>query len=129
MIDVDHFKRVNDEYGHDAGDQVLVALARLLLQRLRRSDIVCRFGGEEFLLLVDTCAEDAVHALLDELLGQFRALAFGIGRDAFTDRTFSAGVAVLAEDADEFEALVKIADQRMYRAKSTGRARICGRSE
>jgi len=128
LIDIDHFKQVNDEYGHEVGDQVLVAFARLLQQRLRRSDIVCRFGGEEFLLLVDPCAADAVQAILHDLLDQFRALAFGVGRDAFTGRTFSAGVAVLAEDADDFEALAKIADQRMYRAKSTGRARVCGRA-
>jgi diguanylate cyclase (GGDEF)-like protein len=127
LIDIDHFKQVNDKYGHEAGDQVLVVFASLLHQRLRRSDIVCRFGGEEFLLLVDPCTEDAVRLLLDELLDKFRAVAFSTGRDEFTGRTFSAGVAVLAEDAADFEALVKIADDRMYRAKSTGRARVCGR--
>jgi diguanylate cyclase (GGDEF)-like protein len=128
LIDIDHFKRVNDEYGHEAGDQVLVAFANLLQQRMRRSDVVCRFGGEEFLLLVDSCTEDAVYQLLDELLDKFRALGFGTGHGAFTARTFSAGVAVLPEDADDFEGLVKMADERMYRAKSTGRARVCGRT-
>jgi diguanylate cyclase (GGDEF)-like protein len=127
LIDIDHFKRVNDEHGHDTGDEVLVAFARLLQQRLRRSDIVCRFGGEEFLLLVDPCAGDAAGALLEELLEQFRALDFQTGRDAFKGCTFSAGVALLGEDADDVESLVKIADQRMYRAKAAGRARVCGR--
>jgi diguanylate cyclase (GGDEF)-like protein len=127
LIDIDHFKRVNDEHGHDAGDQVLVAFAGLLQRRLRRSDIVCRFGGEEFLLLVDPCVPDALERLLGDLLAQFRAIAFDTAPVPFSGCTFSAGVAVLGEDADDFEALAKVADQRMYRAKATGRARVCGR--
>ncbi len=126
LIDIDHFKHVNDAHGHEGGDRVLVEFARLLQVRMRRSDIVCRFGGEEFLLLVDPCEEQPLRELLEALLAQFRGLVFGEGVDSFTHCTFSAGIAVLDQDADDFEALVKIADQRMYQAKEAGRARVVG---
>jgi diguanylate cyclase (GGDEF)-like protein len=92
---------------------------------MRRSDIVCRFGGEEFLLLVDNAEPAALLELLDKALRQFRALRFGVGDDLTDDCTFSAGVAWLGADGEDFESLVRVADLRMYRAKTSGRARIC----
>ena len=125
LIDIDHFKRINDLHGHGRGDEVLQHFAALLRDRMRRSDIICRFGGEEFLLLADNCDEAVLTDILETIMRQFRAMRFGSGEDLLDDCTFSAGVAVLDADGDEFEALVRVADSRMYRAKAAGRARIC----
>ncbi len=128
LIDIDHFKQINDEQGHERGDEVLQQFGALLRERMRRSDVVCRFGGEEFLLLVDNCDEATLAEILDGLMTQFRALRFGSGRKALEGRTFSAGVAVLGADGADFESLVRVADARMYRAKAAGRARVCATS-
>ena len=125
LIDIDHFKQINDLYGHGRGDEVLQAFANLLRDRMRRSDIVCRFGGEEFVLLVDNPEPDALLDLLGQAMRQFRAMRFGVGEDLTDDCTFSAGVAWLGADGDDFESLVRVADARMYRAKAAGRARVC----
>ena len=125
LIDVDHFKQINDQHGHARGDEVLQHFAALLRDRMRRSDVVCRFGGEEFLLLVDNCDEATLVEILEGLMQQFRALRLGSGAQAIEGSTFSAGVAVLDVDGTDFESLVRVADARMYRAKAAGRARVC----
>jgi diguanylate cyclase (GGDEF)-like protein len=125
LIDIDHFKQINDLYGHGRGDEVLQAFATLLRDRMRRSDIVCRFGGEEFVLLLDNPEPAALLDLLGKTMRQFRALRFGGGEDLTDDCTFSAGIAWLGADGTDFESLVRVADLRMYRAKAAGRARIC----
>ena len=125
LIDIDHFKWINDLHGHGRGDEVLQRFADLLRERMRRSDIICRFGGEEFVLLVDNCAEATLVAILEGLMRRFRAQRFGEGEDLTDDCTFSAGVAWLDADGADFESLVRVADARMYRAKAAGRARIC----
>ncbi len=125
LIDIDRFKQINDLHGHGRGDEVLQQFAALLRDRMRRSDVICRFGGEEFLLLVDNCDEAVLADILETIMRQFRAMHFGSGEDRLEDCTFSAGVAVLDADGDEFEALVRVADARMYRAKAAGRARVC----
>ena len=125
LIDIDHFKQINDLHGHGRGDEVLQQFAALLRERMRRSDIICRFGGEEFLLLVDNCEEAVLADILQSIMRQFRAMRFGSGDDLLDDCTFSAGVALLDVDGDDFESLVRVADARMYRAKAAGRARIC----
>ncbi|MFL6629620.1 MAG: diguanylate cyclase [Vitreoscilla sp.] len=125
LIDIDHFKQINDLYGHGRGDEVLQAFASLLRDRMRRSDIVCRFGGEEFVLLLDNPEPEALLDLLGKTMRQFRAMRFGAGEDLTDDCTFSAGIAWLGADGTDFESLVRVADLRMYRAKAAGRARIC----
>ena len=125
LIDIDHFKQINDRHGHACGDEVLQHFAALLRDRMRRSDVICRFGGEEFLLLVDNCDEATLMEILDGLMQQFRALRRGSGAQAIEGSTFSAGVAVLDVDGTDFESLVRVADARMYRAKAAGRARVC----
>jgi len=125
LIDIDHFKQINDLYGHGRGDEVLQAFATLLRDRMRRSDIVCRFGGEEFVLLLDNPEPAALLDLLGKTMRQFRAMRLGVGEDLTDDCTFSAGIAWLGADGTDFESLVRVADLRMYRAKAAGRARIC----
>jgi diguanylate cyclase (GGDEF)-like protein len=125
LIDIDHFKQINDLHGHGRGDEVLQQFAALLRERMRRSDVICRFGGEEFLLLVDNCADAVLTDILAAIMEQFRAMRFGDGEDRFGNCTFSAGIALLDVDGEDFESLVRVADARMYRAKAAGRARIC----
>jgi len=125
LIDIDHFKWINDLHGHSRGDEVLQRFAALLRERMRRSDVVCRFGGEEFLLLVDNCDAPTLVTILESLMRRFRSQRFGAGEDLTDDCTFSAGVAWLDVDGADFESLVRVADARMYHAKAAGRARIC----
>ncbi|MFL6678183.1 MAG: diguanylate cyclase, partial [Burkholderiaceae bacterium] len=84
-----------------------------------------RFGGEEFVLLLDNPEPEALLDLLGKTMRQFRAMRFGAGEDLTDDCTFSAGIAWLGADGTDFESLVRVADLRMYRAKAAGRARIC----
>jgi diguanylate cyclase (GGDEF)-like protein len=124
MIDLDHFKNVNDKYGHHAGDRVLMALARLLGQRLRKSDVVGRSGGEEFAVILPACSIQDAGSLLEQILESFAAIVFPAGEDSFNS-TFSCGVASL-DKYDTAEKLYKAADEALYLAKREGRNRVVG---
>jgi diguanylate cyclase (GGDEF)-like protein len=123
MVDIDHFKRVNDLYGHDIGDIVLKESARVLRAVTRRGDVVCRLGGEEFLVInvnsgiqgALNCAE-RLRSGIEESRIECQGFQGGV--------TISLGVAELA-DAMDVDALLKAADQAVYEAKSEGRNRIC----
>jgi diguanylate cyclase (GGDEF)-like protein len=121
LLDIDHFKEVNDTYGHPVGDRVLQSLARLMRQRLRRSDVVGRYGGEEFVVILpDTSARRAA-AVLEELRLTFAALSHSAGGHRFTC-TFSCGFAEAAS-GESREALTYRVDRALYEAKSAGRNR------
>jgi diguanylate cyclase (GGDEF)-like protein len=122
MLDIDHFKQVNDNYGHPVGDHVIRSLSWLLKQRLRKHDILCRYGGEEFLIgLPHTDAEQAF-ALLDRIREDFAQIRHPY-RDSYFMSTVSAGIATypLYQTGD---ALIKAADEALYQAKRKGRNRI-----
>lgn len=122
MIDIDHFKQVNDRFGHPVGDQVIVALARVLQQQLRGSDIVGRYGGEEFaVILQDVTLAQAV-ILLDKLRQVFSRIVFHAGAEEFRC-TFSAGVADCVGRV-RAESLCDAADIALYEAKRLGRDRV-----
>jgi len=126
FVDLDHFKRVNDERGHEVGDLVLQHAARLMLQHLRRIDQVFRWGGEEFaLLLPGTGRDDAMHTA-DRLRGVIERTPLILPGDGRVPLTVSVGVALAPEHAQGGErALLRHADQALYRAKETGRNRVC----
>jgi diguanylate cyclase (GGDEF)-like protein len=124
LLDLDHFKRVNDESGHAAGDGVLRELAALLRHSVRAEDIVTRWGGEEFVILLPECDEMAAAALAEKLRGAMAAHDFRLPRRI----TASFGVAQL-EDGDDLESLVARADAALYRAKTLGRNRVCRAGE
>ncbi|MBB5017311.1 diguanylate cyclase (GGDEF)-like protein [Chitinivorax tropicus] len=122
MLDIDHFKKVNDTYGHPVGDQIIRSLAWLLKQRLRKSDIIGRYGGEEFAIgLVGADAEQA-RQVLDRIRGDF-ALIEHPYRDARFNITFSAGIAAFP-GGDTVADLINAADEALYTSKRAGRNRI-----
>jgi diguanylate cyclase (GGDEF)-like protein len=122
MIDLDHFKRVNDTYGHYVGDMVIVALARLLQQRLRKTDIIGRYGGEEFAVILNSTTPEQARMILDEIRVSFSQIRHRAGEDEFR-ATFSCGIATYPDYKDVTE-LIKAADEALYSAKNQGRNRI-----
>ncbi len=119
MIDVDKFKGVNDTYGHPIGDRVLIALARLIRQRVRKADTVGRFGGEEFAVILPGCSITEAVSLLNEVRESFAAVIFQAKDETFSC-TFSCGVAPLNLYGDA-TALNAGADEALYAAKGGGR--------
>ncbi|MEQ9545767.1 MAG: diguanylate cyclase [Marinobacter sp.] len=122
VLDIDLFKRVNDSYGHKAGDRVLQMVARECQKRLRTTDFISRFGGEEFVLLLPETSAEAAKHVLDDLRDHIAALPFHFQGEPVTI-TFSAGVATL-EDGDTEETLFDRADKALYAAKDAGRNQV-----
>jgi diguanylate cyclase (GGDEF)-like protein len=119
MVDIDHFKRVNDTFGHDAGDVALRALAVTLTRRLRETDVVARLGGEEFVaILPDTDAAQARSVADALVLRVAEEIVEPVGRI-----TISCGVAQVQMDADDAQSVLRRADEALYRAKDEGRNR------
>jgi diguanylate cyclase (GGDEF)-like protein len=126
LFDIDHFKRVNDKFGHAAGDAVLRIVAAQSQSAVRQEDVLARYGGEEFIIIVRGIARSNVLVLAERVRAAIERLA--IPWDLHTIRTtVSAGVAVLSEcsPAGLPDALVALADERLYRAKREGRNRVC----
>ncbi|GAB4252259.1 MAG: hypothetical protein Kow00129_13130 [Thermoleophilia bacterium] len=125
MIDVDHFKRINDQYGHQTGDRVLQTVAKFLQDSVRQSDVCGRYGGEEFVLLLPgTPGRNAVY-LADRLRRGVEEIMFtGLGVDQSVKVTVSGGVATCPRDATSYEELLARADEALYEAKHSGRNQI-----
>ncbi|MFN3076551.1 MAG: diguanylate cyclase [Alphaproteobacteria bacterium] len=123
MLDLDHFKMVNDTYGHAAGDTVLKSLAKVMREAVRASDLVIRYGGEEFLIiLLDTEAEGA-DRVAENIRAAVEKMSIHVGGTTLK-KTISIGVADFPMDSDTFWQAVKFADVALYRAKETGRNRV-----
>lgn len=123
MVDIDFFKRVNDDWGHPMGDHVIKTLGNLLRQRLRRQDSVGRYGGEEFLVVLPECSDVDALRLLDDIRHRFGDIVFRSGERDFSV-TLSAGIAVSSTERDAHEILAA-ADQALYQAKNGGRNQVC----
>lgn len=125
LIDIDHFKQLNDTYGHLYGDHILARMGEILSRAVRGGDLVARYGGEEFaVLLPDTCPEGAQEVA--ERIRQSVADETFIGQDGVIQVTVSIGWATRLPGGHEREALIKEADGHLYRAKRQGRNRVCG---
>ena len=122
MIDIDHFKRVNDSYGHPMGDRVIKSLALFLKQRLRKTDFIGRYGGEEFAIVMPDTDQEAAHAVLNTIRERFSEIHYP-AQPTDLCCTFSAGVVELKEGTDGL-IMASQADEALYRAKHNGRNRI-----
>lgn len=122
MLDIDHFKQVNDQYGHPVGDNVIRALANLLRQRLRKIDSLGRYGGEEFLAVLPDCSGEQAQQVIEEIRQHFTRLTFQAGQQQF-HCSFSAGV-VQSNGEQSASELLHLADQALYAAKHGGRNQV-----
>jgi len=123
MCDLDFFKQVNDEHGHEAGDQILMNLARILLNNVRSSDIPIRFGGEEFLILLTDCEPDNVVKIAEKIRYAVESEPFQV-KNITIRKTISIGASVFPNDTEAFWECVKFADIALYKAKETGRNKV-----
>ena len=121
LLDLDHFKQINDQHGHLLGDRVIRSLARSLRKRLRRTDVIGRYGGEEFAALLLGTPPEAARSVIEQIRTRFAGLGFETERCRFSV-TFSAGIAGRGGTA---EAVIAAADAALYAAKRAGRNRIC----
>lgn len=124
LLDLDDFKRVNDVHGHAVGDRLLAEVARVATQALRSTDLVARWGGEEFALILPGADACEAQRVLQRLSQAVRQLRVPLGAQAELRCTASMGLAVLGSGDHDFQRLIDRADQAMYRAKSGGKDRV-----
>jgi len=126
MIDVDHFKAYNDLHGHPAGDRALRAVARTLASKVRDTDFVGRYGGEEFAIVLPETDLDGGRSMADSLLRHMDNLSVDAGTGSSGNRiTISVGVSCFPEHGSDSDTLLEAADAALYKAKRTGRNRVC----
>ena len=124
VLDLDHFKRLNDTHGHEAGDFVLARVGELLRATTRGSDIPCRFGGEEFGVILPGATLEATRAKAETLRAAFHGMSFELEGLHLGTFTLSAGVAVLLPPREDWAAVLREADRALYAAKEGGRNRV-----
>ncbi|MET3207250.1 UNVERIFIED_CONTAM: diguanylate cyclase [Paenibacillus sp. PvR008] len=127
VLDIDHFKEVNDTYGHAAGDAVLRQLGQILMEKCRSSDVVTRSGGEEFTVLLPNCALRQAVRIANQLLGGVEQYEFVLSDGLVIKVTVSIGVTTFPDTGEDMSgaALLEQADKALYEAKNAGRNRVC----
>ena len=123
LIDIDHFKQINDRFGHEVGDRALIHFATVLAQRLRINDLFCRLGGEEFAVLLPGSAAEQARDIAESLRERLAAEPLRFD-DIALPMTLSAGVASFRADGQSLDELMLAADRRTYAAKRAGRNRV-----
>jgi diguanylate cyclase (GGDEF)-like protein len=124
VLDLDHFKRLNDSFGHDAGDHVLAQTGELLRQATRGGDIACRFGGEEFAVILPGASLEASCRRAEAIRSAFESIDFTFDGHKLGPLSLSAGVACIPPDATDWVLAIQQADRALYAAKQTGRNRV-----
>jgi diguanylate cyclase (GGDEF)-like protein len=124
MIDLDYFKRVNDAFGHEAGDLVLMEVAALLKGHIRGSDIACRFGGEEFALILADTTLGSAQRKAEDIRAAIKRLDLKYRDQPLGKITASFGVALFPDQAEGSDSLMRAADDALYQAKGAGRDRV-----
>lgn len=126
MLDIDHFKQVNDTYGHAAGDKVLIVLARSLLRQLRDTDVLARLGGEEFAILLPDSGLQAAQEIAERLRSNLANVSVPLeNQEQALHFTVSVGVALRYPESATLEQMLRCADVALYEAKAAGRNRVC----
>jgi len=126
MIDIDKFKTINDTFGHQIGDDVIISLADILQQNKRKSDIVCRFGGEEFVILLPNTSKDGARIVAEKIRKDVENFRLSLKDDNQLRFTISSGIAVVELDQNRaIELALKKADDALYKAKESGRNKVC----
>ncbi|WP_168203533.1 GGDEF domain-containing protein [Oceanispirochaeta crateris] len=125
MMDVDYFKEINDTYGHDIGDHVIIELTRVISSSIRGSDILTRFGGDEFVLLLPQTGINEAFLVAEKLRGMVEKSAIPINKDADIKITLSLGVSCTSDEVQSFDELMRLADQMLYKSKEKGRNSVC----
>lgn len=123
MLDIDHFKKINDTWGHADGDQVLIAFARIASACLRHGDVFGRIGGEEFAMVLPNCSLDEARTIAERIRQTYAAAAIDIGGGRIVSSTVSIG-GVVAHPPEDLESLMLVADRSLYKAKHLGRDRV-----
>ena len=129
MLDIDHFKRVNDTFGHDAGDSVLRSVAQAVQEHIRDADIACRFGGEEFIIVLPDTGRGGAATLAERILTVVRNIRVTHNDKALGSITASIGLAMYPRNGATMKTIIQSADQVMYEAKGAGRDRLVVASE
>lgn len=129
MIDIDFFKKVNDTYGHDIGDKVIIQLATVLLQNIRKSDLGIRYGGEEFMIILRYADIDAAFNVATKIKNIFSQIEFHSNTNETFKKTLSIGIAEFPKHHSDVWQCIKFADSALYKAKTTGRDKIVIYSE
>jgi diguanylate cyclase (GGDEF)-like protein len=124
MLDLDHFKRYNDNFGHAAGDQALAAVGDVLLRCVRNEDVACRYGGEEFTVILSECTLEQALKRAEEIRERVSQCRIRNDQQGCGPITVSIGVAAYDETTDRIELLLKFADEALYEAKRAGRNRV-----
>lgn len=124
MLDLDYFKTINDEHGHSAGDKVLVNVANLLGSHLRGEDLICRFGGEEFTIILPGAPMEVAEARAEQLRELIQASPVALGEEGQLLVTASLGIATFPDHGADMAALIDAADDALYEAKENGRNRV-----
>jgi diguanylate cyclase (GGDEF)-like protein len=124
LFDIDRFKSINDRFGHQAGDYVITEIAAICQQQKRKSDLIARFGGEEFLILLPETNLAAAQRVAERMRRKVEARAFSFSSNAI-NATISVGVAEANPSLDTIFDLIKVADRALYVAKEAGRNRVC----
>lgn len=125
FIDIDHFKSVNDNFGHLVGTKILKEMSDLLRAKLRETDYIYRYGGDEFVLLVPDCNSVMGQTIGERILRSIKNHVFDIPETGPIRITVSIGVACFPKDAGDWRGILNMADQMMYSAKDQGRGRVC----
>jgi diguanylate cyclase (GGDEF)-like protein len=124
LLDIDHFKRVNDQHGHDAGDAVLCLFAKLLEESIRSGDIACRYGGEEFALILPGVSQDNALQRMEQLRRDTNRIPFKYQEKTTISLTCSIGIATFPRHGATSGVLLRAADKALYYAKKNGRNQV-----
>ncbi len=129
MLDVDNFKQFNDNYGHAAGDAILCQLSSLFIKNIREEDIVCRFGGDEFIIVMPDTNRAITIERAEHICKMVKQFSFQYNGKTLESITLSLGVAIFPENGSTFEAILKIVDDTLFSAKHNGRGTVAVANE